>query len=138
MNKKHSNLLRERLSPLWFALLAALIGFALGQEWQSPFLNQPIPVSSADAIRFFYSPHGKCTTKIVEAIDNAEKTIYVYAYSLTSEAIANALVRAHQRGVHLEIIASVKQYRAERKKNYSIKSTVAKMLQSKQSTMHLH
>jgi phosphatidylserine/phosphatidylglycerophosphate/cardiolipin synthase-like enzyme len=41
---------------------------------------------------------------IIEAIEGACQSIAVQAYSFTSEPIAEALVRAHARGVAVEIV----------------------------------
>jgi phosphatidylserine/phosphatidylglycerophosphate/cardiolipin synthase-like enzyme len=41
---------------------------------------------------------------IVNYIDSARKSIYVQAYNFTSPVIAQALTRAHQRGVIVEVI----------------------------------
>jgi phosphatidylserine/phosphatidylglycerophosphate/cardiolipin synthase-like enzyme len=51
-----------------------------------------------------FTPGGRCTHAIVELIDNAKKSVYVQAYSFTSKRIANALVRAHRRGIEVKVI----------------------------------
>jgi phosphatidylserine/phosphatidylglycerophosphate/cardiolipin synthase-like enzyme len=51
-----------------------------------------------------FSPHGGCTEAIVNQIDNAKSEILIQAYSFTSAPIAKALVNAHKRGIHVEII----------------------------------
>lgn len=51
-----------------------------------------------------FSPSGKCEDNLVKTIDRAHKTIRVLAYSFTSEPIAKALIRAHARGVYIEVI----------------------------------
>jgi phosphatidylserine/phosphatidylglycerophosphate/cardiolipin synthase-like enzyme len=52
----------------------------------------------------YFSPHGGCTEAIVEALGKAKSEILVQAYSFTSKEIAQALIEAHKRGVHTEII----------------------------------
>ena len=52
----------------------------------------------------YFSPHGGATYAIVEEIGKAKSEILVQAYSFTSKEIAKALVDAHKRGVHTEII----------------------------------
>jgi len=52
----------------------------------------------------YFSPHGGCTDAIVKEISRAKQEILVQAYSFTSKEIAKALVDAHKRGVHTEII----------------------------------
>jgi len=52
----------------------------------------------------YFSPNGSCTDAIVKEIGKAKSEILVQAYSFTSKEIAKALVDAHKRGVHTEII----------------------------------
>jgi phosphatidylserine/phosphatidylglycerophosphate/cardiolipin synthase-like enzyme len=51
-----------------------------------------------------FSPKGGCTEAIVREIQHARHEILVLAYSFTSKAIAQALVDAKLRGVHVEIV----------------------------------
>jgi phosphatidylserine/phosphatidylglycerophosphate/cardiolipin synthase-like enzyme len=64
-------------------------------------------------IQVFFSSLGGCTDAIVDNIRQANKEIPVQAYSFTSPRIAKALVDAHKRGVHVEIILDESQ-RSER------------------------
>jgi phosphatidylserine/phosphatidylglycerophosphate/cardiolipin synthase-like enzyme len=52
----------------------------------------------------YFSPNGGCTEAIVESLGKAKTEVLVQAYSFTSKTIAKALVDAHKRGVHVEII----------------------------------
>jgi phosphatidylserine/phosphatidylglycerophosphate/cardiolipin synthase-like enzyme len=51
-----------------------------------------------------YSPKGGCTDLVTSVLAEAKKSVYVQAYSFTSPTIAQALVDAKKRGVHVEII----------------------------------
>ncbi len=54
-----------------------------------------------------FSPHYtgiSCTVQIVSVINAAQKSIYVQAYSFTSQGIVDALIAAHKRGIDVEII----------------------------------
>src|SRR5271157_2384348 len=59
---------------------------------------------NVDVTNVCFSPSGGCTQAIVYQIDNAKSEILIQAYSFTSAPIAKALVNAHKRGVHVEII----------------------------------
>ena len=61
----------------------------------------------------YLSPHGGCTAAIVDALAQAQRTVYVQAYSFTSAPIANALVDASKRGVKVQVILD-KSQRSER------------------------
>ena len=51
-----------------------------------------------------FSPEENCADQIVTAIESAQSSIFLQAYSFTSSQIANALLRANKRGVHVEVI----------------------------------
>ena len=62
----------------------------------------------------YFSPHGGCTGRVVDALRSARGTVLVEAYSFTSEPIARALVEARRRGVTVEVILD-KSQRTERR-----------------------
>jgi phosphatidylserine/phosphatidylglycerophosphate/cardiolipin synthase-like enzyme len=51
-----------------------------------------------------FSPKGGCTDAIVRELGQVRHEVLVLAYSFTSRAIAQALVDAKLRGVHVEIV----------------------------------
>ena len=57
----------------------------------------------------YFSPRGGATSAIVQAIDNAKSTVLVQAYSFTSQPIAEAIVRAHERGVKVQVLLDKSQ-----------------------------
>jgi len=56
------------------------------------------------SLEVHFSPKGGCTEAIVREIQLARHEILVLAYSFTSQAIAQALVDAKLRGVHVDIV----------------------------------
>ena len=56
------------------------------------------------AFQVAFSPQGECQDIIVNAINKAQKTILVQAYSFTSAPIAKALLIAHKRNVSVKVI----------------------------------
>ena len=81
---------------LFLALALAATAFA------APEIYHP-------SAQVWFSPSGGCTDAVVDTIASAKKTIHVQAYSFTSAAIAKALVDAHKRGVHVEVILDKSQ-----------------------------
>ena len=51
-----------------------------------------------------FSPKGGCTDAVVREIKNARREVLVLAYSFTSQPIAQALVDAKLRGLHVQIV----------------------------------
>jgi phosphatidylserine/phosphatidylglycerophosphate/cardiolipin synthase-like enzyme len=67
-------------------------------RWIGHWLYQPLSVS------VHYSPKGGCTEAVVAELHKARHEILVQAYSFTSKPIAQALVDAKGRGVHVEVL----------------------------------
>ena len=95
------------------ALLLVLSGVSQAQE--ITLTNVPAQV--------YFSPCGGCTDAIVGELNKATKEILVQAYSFTSQPIAKALVDAHKRGVHTEIILD----KSQRGKKYGAADFTAHM-----------
>jgi phosphatidylserine/phosphatidylglycerophosphate/cardiolipin synthase-like enzyme len=66
----------------------------------------------------YFSPKGGATEAIIEALGHAHSSILVQAYSFTSEPIARALVRAHRRGLRVEILLD----KSQQNQRYSVAS----------------
>jgi len=52
----------------------------------------------------YFSPDGGCTDAIIKEIGKAKSEILIQAYSFTSRPIAQAILKAHKAGIHVEII----------------------------------
>jgi phosphatidylserine/phosphatidylglycerophosphate/cardiolipin synthase-like enzyme len=71
----------------------------------SVFLSMPGNVySTTSSWQVCFTPGENCTEAIVKTISQAQASVYVLAYSFTSAPIAKALLDAHKRGVHVEVI----------------------------------
>ncbi len=64
----------------------------------------------------YFSPHGGATGAINYAIENAKQSILVQAYSFTSVSIAEGLIRAHKRGLRVQVLLD----KSQRTQKYSI------------------
>ena len=88
-----------------FGLVLAALGALSLAGCASPsaagFLH---PSSSAYSCDVYFSPKGGCTELIVRTIGQAKQSILVQAYSFTSQPIADALVKADQRGVNVNVL----------------------------------
>lgn len=62
-----------------------------------------------DNVIVYFSPEGGATEACVATLKAAKRTIYVQAYSFTSQPIAAALVEAHQRGVNVKVVLDKSQ-----------------------------
>ena len=60
-------------------------------------------------IKIFFSRNGGATEEITKQIDKAENHIDIAMYSFTSEPIAEAIIRAKERGVKVRILMDKQQ-----------------------------
>jgi phosphatidylserine/phosphatidylglycerophosphate/cardiolipin synthase-like enzyme len=72
--------------------------------WLILFLGATGGLAQAGSIRVYFSPHGGCTDAIVSELNQAKSAILLQAYSFTSKPIAQALIRAHKRGVKISAV----------------------------------
>lgn len=56
------------------------------------------------AIEVYFSPQGGTQKRIIELINDAKKNIDIAMYGFTAPEIAEALVKAHKRGVQIRIV----------------------------------
>ncbi len=77
-------------SALIMALLSAMLGSAYAAEHAE--------------VEVYFSPYGGARDKIISEIDNAKKEVKMLAYIMTDKEIADALIRAKNRGLDVIII----------------------------------
>jgi phosphatidylserine/phosphatidylglycerophosphate/cardiolipin synthase-like enzyme len=81
--------------PLLFLFLALCLAIP-AQAFELTLHDTPAEIH--------FSPRGGATVALVHRIDQARESVFVLAYSFTSQPIADALGRAARRGVHVEAI----------------------------------
>lgn len=75
---------------MWLVVAALLV--LAGQAWAEP------------SVTVAFSPRGGATEAVVAAIDQAVTSAHLAGYGFTSRPIAAALIRAHDRGVDVELV----------------------------------
>ena len=96
----------------WFLLTVVLIGVlfigtAKDDAWFAfPQIEQLVPsnVDSNYAAQVFFCPEDNCSTQLISHIDSAQDEIVIAIYSFTLDEIADALIRAKERGVLIRVI----------------------------------
>ena len=68
-----------------------------------------IPFTAAGTLQYAFTAEDHADEMIIAAVDTAKHQILMQAYSLTHRRIADALVRAHNRGVEVAVIADKEQ-----------------------------
>jgi phosphatidylserine/phosphatidylglycerophosphate/cardiolipin synthase-like enzyme len=111
------------------SLLLVLVGLVAGCK--------PPGIATLPAIEVYFSPHGGCTEAVVREIDSARSTILVQAYSFTSAPIADALVDAQRRGVHVRAILDKSELREyHREADFLAQKNVPVLVDAKHSIAH--
>lgn len=62
----------------------------------------------AEVLGVYFTPNPQTALSIVQAVDESEREVLVQAYGFTHNAIAQALVRAHRRGVSVRVVMDAK------------------------------
>lgn len=86
------------MKKIWFfrnyAFLLAIIIY---------FTCLPGPLAAAPS-KVYFSPQGGAEAALVELIDSARQDIRAALYFFTSRPLAAAILRAHKRGVHIQLV----------------------------------
>jgi phosphatidylserine/phosphatidylglycerophosphate/cardiolipin synthase-like enzyme len=67
-------------------------------------------------VDIYFSPKGGATQAVVDALDATHASAYIQAYSFTSPPIAAAIIRAHERGVQVQVILDKSNLEEKRSK----------------------
>lgn len=62
----------------------------------------------ADVLGVYFTPNPQAVLAIVQTIEASEREVLVQAYGFTHNGIAQALVRAHRRGVAVRVVMDAK------------------------------
>jgi len=69
---------------------------------------------AVEVLGVYFTPPANAAVAIVKAIDASEREVLVQAYGFTHNAIAQALVRAHERGVKVRVLLDQKSQSSNR------------------------
>ena len=61
-------------------------------------------IGTLPSVAVYFSPKGGCVDAVVRELGAARREILVLAYSFSSKPIAEALIEAKKRGVHVDIV----------------------------------
>ena len=75
-------------------LLGAVLGIAYSRYVQAPTLSYEV----------YFSPKGGCADAVLFWIGRANQSVHVLMFIFTLDAIADALISAHRRGVEVRVV----------------------------------
>ena len=85
----------------------SFVGFSAVAQKNTAVLN-------VEVLGVYFSPPDDAAAAIVKAIDASEHEVLVQAYGFTHNGMAQALVRAHQRGVKVRVLLDKKSESSNR------------------------
>lgn len=94
------------MKHIFFCLVHAAALSLAAPAFASPFY----PTEAA----VFFSPNGGAENAIVRSIDSAKSRIRMQAFLFSNKEITGALIRAHQRGVKVDVIIDKKMPKKKR------------------------
>ncbi len=102
--------------------LLSVLGFIMGMGgvWlyeSSPKSEKLSLDDTTRSVQVRFSPKGGCADLVVNAIHDAEESIYVAAYTFHLEPMIDALLKAKERGVKVCILLDKGEYNRKWKKN---------------------
>ena len=72
------------------------------------------PDMTVEVLGVYFTPPANAVAAIIKAIDASEREVLAQAYGFTHNGIAQALVRAHQRGVLVRVLLDKKSASSNR------------------------
>ena len=102
-------------------IYSALLNSCVVTHEQPPIITSTPFIEDKPSIDVCFSPEGNFLPIILNLINNAKTEILVQSYSFTSENIANAFMRAHQRGIKVKILFDRSQLSARYSQIYKIR-----------------
>lgn len=86
--------------------------------------SRSVTLPAAGVLEVAFSPNGGATEAVVRFINEAQRSIYVAAYGLTSNPIGQALVAANKRGVEVRVVVD-REYNGRRDSPNSVVNFLA-------------
>ena len=98
-------------------LVAGAVLFQL-QDWMHGTSHTGVASAAqgvtADVVGVYFTPPSGAAAGVVNAIDASQREVLVQAYSFTHNGIAQALLRAHRRGVAVRVLLDEKSHATNR------------------------
>ena len=108
----------KKLGSLGIVVAVIVAAFQLaGFKGTDLSLNAPVPSVSgatAEVLGVYFTPPAGAAQAIVRAVDASQKEVLVQAYGFTHNAIAQSLLRAHARGVRVQVLLDAKSDKTNR------------------------
>ena len=94
---------------LLIASMCLVLGNAMAQAPQDAAANNiSKSLAKAEVVGIYFTPPADVAAAVIDVIDQSKSEVLVQAYGFTHNGIAQALVRAHTRGVTVKVLLDAK------------------------------
>ena len=94
---------------LLIAYMSVVLGNAMAQKPGETVANNiSKSLAKAEVVGIYFTPPADVAAAVVDVIDQSKFEVLVQAYGFTHNGIAQALVRAHTRGVTVKVLLDAK------------------------------
>ena len=99
---------------IWLSLFV-LFGLFKPMLVMADAANSPSTMAiQAEVMGVYFSPSPHAAQAVIQTVDASQREVLVEAYGFTHHGIAQALVRAHQRGVLVRVVMDAKSANSNR------------------------
>lgn len=88
--------MKNLINDIAYVIIAVLLLGVVSKAIANPFTTEKCEV--------YFSPKGGIERRIIEHIDATTSHIAILSYSFTSKPITEAIIKAHRRGVKVEMV----------------------------------
>ena len=103
---------------LWVLLVVGGAVLFQLQDWMHGHSHTSVASAAqaemAEVVGVYFTPPAGAAAGVVNAIDNSRREVLVQAYTFTHNGIAQALLRAHRRGVSVRVLLDEKSHATNR------------------------
>jgi phosphatidylserine/phosphatidylglycerophosphate/cardiolipin synthase-like enzyme len=92
----------------WLSIVILFGGSTTTRTWAADVQLPSTLGIQAEVIGVYFAPSPHAAQSIVQAVQGSEREVLVEAYGFTHNGIAQALLRAHQRGVVVRVLMDAK------------------------------
>lgn len=95
-------------------VLGFLFGFIASDSLRQRSVRATPSAGSSARPEIYFSPDGRIQNRLADLISSSRTSIDIAIFDLTAAPLADALIKAHQRGVNVRMVADKRQSKGER------------------------
>lgn len=106
----------RHLKSILSSLIILSAGLAGGYQANKHISPPPTVHIEGGNTQVRFSPKGGCTKLLTQAMSKAKQSLEIAIFDLTSQDITDEILRCHQKGIHVRIVADRRQSKGQHSK----------------------